>query len=377
MAAEATFDLLKGGPEPVLAVGGDWTVDTIAVLDRQLRELEDQFAGGAELDVSKLGRIDVAGAYLIDRTLRGGPGGAGLDLTIRGEHVVARRLLETARASAAPPSDKPEEIPGFVGFLDRVGREVVKLGDEALATFSFLGETLVVLGRQLSRPRRIRWTSVFAIMETAGFNALPIVMMLSFFIGLVVAYLGARLLADFGAQVFTIDLVAVSVMREFGVVITAILLAGRTDSSFTAEIGAMKMRQEIDAMTVMEINTMEALVVPRVIAMMVMTPILTFAAVMAGLFGGLLVAVGSLGVSPVMFFTHIAEAVPSQHFWVGMVKSPVFAFVLAIVGCRHGLAVGGDVASLGKRVTASVVQSIFLVILVDALFALWFLELDV
>jgi phospholipid/cholesterol/gamma-HCH transport system permease protein len=213
-------------------------------------------------------------------------------------------------------------------------------------------------------------------MEHAGLNAMPIVMLLSFFIGLVVAYLGARILGDFGASVFTVELVAFSVMREFGVVITAVLLAGRTCSAFTAEIGAMKMRQEIDAMRVMGIDPMEALTAPRVIAMLVMTPILTFAAVMAGIFGGLLVAWGELGVSPTMFFNRISDAVPAQHFWVGMVKAPVFAFALAIVGCRHGLAVGGDVGSLGARVTASVVQAIFLVILLDALFALWFLEMD-
>jgi phospholipid/cholesterol/gamma-HCH transport system permease protein len=165
-------------------------------------------------------------------------------------------------------------------------------------------------------------------------------------------------------------------MREFGVVITAVLLAGRTASAFTAEIGAMKMRQEIDAMRVMGIEPMDALVAPRVLAMLVMTPILTFVADMAGLFGGLLVSWAELGVSPNMFFNRISELVPEQHFWVGMVKAPVFALVLAVIACKQGLSVGGDVASLGSRVTTSVVQSIFMVILIDAAFALWFLEMD-
>ncbi len=165
-------------------------------------------------------------------------------------------------------------------------------------------------------------------------------------------------------------------LREFGVVITAVLLAGRTDSAFTAEIGAMKMRQEIDAMRVIGIDPMEALVAPRVIAMLVMTPILTFGAMIAGLFGGFLVAWAELGVSSAMYFTRIADAVPAQHFWVGMSKAPAFALVLAVIGCKQGLSVGGDVASLGRRVTSSVVQAIFMVILLDALFALWFLEMD-
>ena len=376
MAAEAAFDLKEGGADPVLAVSGDWTVDTIAALDAKLREIEGVFAGGAALDVSKLGKLDVAGAYLLDRTLRGGPGGDVLDLSIVGEHATARKLMDTARGAAMPHEEKEEETPGFIGLLERIGKEVSNLGEETIATFSFLGETLAVMARVAVQPKRIRWTSVFAQMEAAGLNALPIVALLSFFIGLVVAYLGARILGDFGASVFTVELVAFSMMREFGVVITGVILAGRTDSSFTAEIGAMKMRQEIDAMRVMDIDPMEALVVPRVIAMLVMTPVLTFTAMMAGLFGGLLVCVGTLGVSPIMFFGRIAEAVPEQHFWVGMAKSPFFALALAIVGCRHGLAVGGDVGSLGKRVTASVVQGIFMVILLDALFALWFLEMN-
>src|SRR5262249_39110650 len=151
-----------------------------------------------------------------------------------------------------------------------------------------------------------------------------------------------------------VELVSISVLREFGIVITAVLLAGRTDSSFTAEIGAMKMRQEIDAMRVMGIDPIEALVVPRVIAMLVMTPVLAFAAVIAGLLGGFLVVWFDLGVSPIMFASRITENVPAQHFWVGMAKAPVFAFILAVLGCQHGLAVGGDVQSLGRQVTTSV-----------------------
>ena len=375
--ADAAYFELKEGREPVLALKGDWTVDTVAALDAPMRAAADRLGPGARLDVGQLGRLDVAGAYLIDRTLRGGATGAAVPLKITGQHKTAQRLLETARQGAQKPEEPPEEIPGFVGFLDRIGRETANIGQEVVATFSFLGETLTTMARLIRHPKRIRWVSVFHVMEQAGFNALPIIMLLAFFIGLVVAYLGARILADFGAQVFTVELVAFSVMREFGVVITAVLLAGRTNSAFTAEIGAMKMRQEIDAMRVMAIDPMEALVVPRVIAMLAMTPILTFAAVMAGLFGGLLVCWGTLGVSAQMFFNRIAEGVPVQNFWVGMSKAPVFAIVLAIVGCRQGLAVGGDVGSLGQRTTASVVQAIFLVILIDALFALWYLELDI
>jgi len=375
MADAATFEFEDDAGAPVLALHGDWTVDTIAALEAELRAITERLKPGSVVDVGQLGRMDVAGAYLVDRTFRESPIGEDR-IAIRGKHDTALQLLAAARKSAVEPAEKPHGPEGINGFLDRVGRVMASIGEEIIQTIGFFGETLVVLLRTLANPSKLRWTSIVHVMETAGLNALPIVALLAFFIGMVVAYLGARILGDFGASVFTVELVVFSMLREFGVVITAVLLAGRTNSAFTAEIGAMKMRQEIDAMRVMGLNPMEALVVPRVIAMLIMAPILTFAAMMAGIFGGVLVAWGDLGVSPQMFFARVSEVVPAQHFWVGMSKAPAFAIVLAIIGCRQGLAVGGDVGSLGQRVTSSVVQAIFMVILLDALFALWFLELD-
>jgi phospholipid/cholesterol/gamma-HCH transport system permease protein len=374
MAAAAAFEFHDDDRAPVLALRGDWTVDTIAALESDLHTLASRLRAGAVVDVSALGRMDVAGAYVLERAFR--EGGAGEDVQLRGEHPYAQRLFETARNARAEAAPQPHGPRGLSGFLDQVGRIVAAIGVEIIETMSFFGESLVTLAGLVGNPRRIRWVSIVHVMEVAGLNALPIVALLSFFIGMVVAYLGARILGDFGASVFTVELVAFSVLREFAVVITAVLLAGRTNSAFTAEIGAMKMRQEIDAMQVMGIKPMEALVAPRIIAMLVMTPILTFAAMMTGIFGGVLVAWAELGVSPQMFFARVSETVPSQHFWVGMSKAPVFALVLAVIGCKQGLSVGGDVASLGGRVTTSVVQAIFMVILLDAMFALWFLEMD-
>ncbi len=376
MAAAAAFDLSGEGSASVLVLTGDWTVDTIAGIDADLRALEAQLQAGAVVDVAGLERIDVAGAYLIDRTLRAGAGPS-TRIAVRGEHPIARRLFELARTNTKAPIARELRPLSLNGVLESIGRAVAALGEEIIASVSFFGQTLAVLGRLIFNPRRIRWVSVVHTMEYAGLNALPIVALLAFFIGLVVAYLGARILGDFGASVFTVELVAFSMMREFGVVITAVLLAGRTNSAFTAEIGAMKMRQEIDAMRVLGIDPMEALVAPRVIAMLVMTPILTFIATMAGMFGGLLVSVFELDISAAMFWQRISDAVPEQHFWVGMAKSPVFAIVLAMIGCKQGLSVGDDVGSLGRRTTTSVVQAIFMVILIDALFALWFLEMDI
>ena len=375
-AVAASFDLMEEGR--VLALKGDWTVENIPALDAPLRALADQIGPGAAVDVRRLGRIDVAGAYLVDRTIRGGRPCGNLEtkIDLRGSHDAAERLLNVARAAAQPCEAGPRREHGVLALLERAGRGLQLVWNETIANLSFFGQTLTAVARVIVHPDRIRWVSVVNVMELAGLNALPIIMTLSFFVGLVVAFIGARTLQDFGASVFTVELVGVSVFREFACVITAVLLAGRTDSAFTAEIGAMKMRQEIDAMRVMGLDPMEALVAPRVIAMLVMTPLLTFAAVMAGLYGGLAACWSYLDVSPAMFFSRIRENVPAQHFWVGMMKTPAFALVLAVIGCRHGLSVGGDVGSLGKRVTTSVVQAIFVVIALDAAFAIWFLEMD-
>lgn len=372
------FTLHDSAAGPVLALTGDWTVWTVGAVDAELRAMADRLGVGVNIDISDLGRLDTAGAWLIDRTVRGGSLCGNLDTKVHllGSHPAAARLL-TATRSAVRDCPLPEPAGfGLIALLERLGRGAEGFWQETLSTLSFLGRALAVLGRLIRHPKRIRWPAVVTVMEQAGLNAAPIIVTLSFFVGLVVAYLGARVLADFGASVFTVELVAFAVFREFGVVITAIVLAGRTASAFTAEIGSMRMRQEIDAMRVMGIDPMEALVTPRLIGLLVMTPLLTFAAVMAGMLGGLLVCWVELGVSPALFIVRVDDGVPAQHFWVGLVKAPVFALVLALVGCRHGLEVGDDVVSLGRRTTTSVVQALFLVIVLDALFALWYLEMD-
>ena len=208
-------------------------------------------------------------------------------------------------------------------------------------------------------------------------DAMPIVAVTNFFIGAVIAFLGANLLTQFGAGVFTVQLVAVAVLRELAVLITAILLAGRSASSFAAEIGSMRMNQEVDAMQVMGVNPFQALVIPRLAAMLLMMPLLTFVGMLAGFFGGLLVTWSQLSYGPAFFLQRISED-PNMgtHLMVGLVKAPVFAVVIAAIGCRQGMSVAGDVESLGRRVTSAVVQAIFAIILLDAVFALIFLELN-
>ena len=212
-------------------------------------------------------------------------------------------------------------------------------------------------------------------MERAGLDALPICATTTFFVGATIAFLGADLLAQFGAQIFSVELIGIGVLREFGVLVTAIILAGRSASSFAAELGAMRMNQEIDAMQVMGVDPFEALVIPRFVALLAMTPLLTFVSMVAGLAGGLLVVWGVVGLSPAFFLQRLLDNVGISQFYLGMVKAPVLAMIIAAIGCRQGLEVGGDVESLGRRVTTAVVQALFAIIIADAAFALLFIEM--
>jgi phospholipid/cholesterol/gamma-HCH transport system permease protein len=376
MAINSTRFQVDATPEgrQVLVVIGDWTVWTVAEIEEQLRNA--RISSDAILDVTGLENIDTSGAYLIDRAF-GALEGVDDPIEMCGSHPTIERLMGKVRkASPAAPPD-PIRQPGLIALLDRAGRGAVNAWEEFLGLLSFIGETMATLGRLAVNPRRIRIRSVVAIMEDVGLDALPIVCFLSFFIGLVIAFIGANLLAMFNASVYTVELVGIGMLREFGAVLTAILLAGRTDSAFTAQIGAMKMRQEIDAMRTMGLDPMEALVAPRLIALLIMTPLLTFAATISGIGGGLIAAWGAMDISPAMFITRFEETISPMNFWVGMIKAPVFALVVAMVGCRQGLLVEEDVVSLGRRTTSAVVQAIFLVIAIDAMFAVLYFQLDI
>lgn len=369
----SAFEYIAGDGVGTLCVKGDWTIDTIAQHESALSKLNIETAQ-VDIDVQELGKFDTAGAYLLAETIR--ENGAVFGLV--GQHSQADTLFHLIDIGDEVREPHPDERFSLSGFLAKIGEAGVDFLKEAGETLAFIGQAAVTTIRLLLQPHKIRWTSVVAVMEEAGLNALPIVSFLSFFVGIVIAFIGATILTQtLGATVFTIDLVGWSVLREFGVVLTGILLAGRTNSSFTAQIGSMKMRQEIDAMRTLGLDPMEVLVVPRILAMLVMTPFLTFAATLAGIFGGLFVSWVALDISPVMFLTRLQETVPIRNFWVGLSKAPVFALIVAMIACRQGLQVRGDVQSLGRATTASVVHAIFLIIVADAVFAMVYLELDV
>ncbi|KCZ52738.1 ABC transporter permease [Hyphomonas pacifica] len=366
------FALETSGEQTILRVSGDWTVRTVQAVDSDLRALTH--TGRVVIDVSDLGQLDTAGAFVLDRTARQLSDD---EPEIRGEHPIADNLISQVHAVTDVEEPKRKRDGGLIDMLERTGRGFHHMLQEAMATLAFLGETLVTTSRLLLTPWKLRWTSIVAVMEEAGLDAMPIVAFLSFFVGLVVAFIGATTLRDLGSEVFTVELVGFAMLRELGVLLTGIVLAGRTNSSFTAQIGTMKMRQEIDAMQTLGLKPMDVLVAPRIIAMVVVTPVLAFVGTLSGVIGGIIVGWLALDINPALFLDRLQNNVPVDQFWIGMSKAPVFGFVVALIACRQGLNVGGSVQSLGSKTTTSVVQAIFSIIVIDALFAIFYMEMGV
>ena len=369
-AADFRIETSEAGVVAVLT--GDWTaVEMGRAAQRLGKVLADTET--CKVDLSQTGRFDTSGAYEVHRAL----GGATDDSRILAPPEIQRLFKMVADASKAEPDARRRRSRPFHDLFDRIGRGVVDFGGSLVDLIIFNGHLWVAIGRAMANPRKIRWIAVFSLAERAGLDALPIVATTTFFIGSVVGLLGANLLRQFGAQVFAVELIGISVLREFNVLITALLLAGRSASSFAAEIGSMKMNQEIDAMRVLGVDPFDALIFPRFLALLMTIPLLVFVATLAGLAGGLLVTVTVLNLSPTVFFQRLVDNVGLTHFWVGMSKAPVMAVVIAAIGCKQGLDVGGDVESLGRHVTSAVVQAIFSAILIDAVFALIYMKLNV
>jgi phospholipid/cholesterol/gamma-HCH transport system permease protein len=352
-----------------LLVSGDWTF-------LQAQRLLDLIASSGKnvqtLDARAITRLDASGSQLLLSlmTRLGLPATA---LAAKPEHAA---LIEAVRNSGAslPPSPPADKL--LYRILEGVGRWVANAYTNILIFLDFLGRTLLSLMESLLNPRHWRVTSIIFHMQAVGLNAVPLVMLLSFMVGAVVAFLGATVLSEFGAQLWVVELVGVAFFREFGVLLTAILLAGRTASAFTAQIGSMKSGEELDAIRTMGLDPIELLVLPRLKALLLTLPLLTFLATMAGLLGGMAVCVWHLDISPEMFIGRLQNELSPRHFWLGMSKAPIFAMVIGLIGCLEGFKVKNNAQSVGEHTTSSVVQSISLVILLDALAAMFFMELD-
>jgi phospholipid/cholesterol/gamma-HCH transport system permease protein len=361
---------------PSLRISGDWTLVHYHHLKDQMRQLVERFDHRTPVDLSDLGALDTAGASLLVELL-GCERLGQLAVTSPGLSTSSRALLQTIQVALhdfCEPIKEPEEAVGMQLLL-RIGRAVDTVWQDTLQLLGFIGLILETLVFNLPRPRRWRITSVISHIEQTGLDAAPIVALLTFLVGAVVAFLGATVLKTFGASIFTVDLVAFSFLREFGVLLTAILMAGRTASAFTAQIGSMKANEEIDAIRTLGLSPVELLVVPRILALLISLPILTFVAMLSGIIGGAVVCAVSLDISPALFLSLLQTDIGVQHFLVGMVKAPVFAFLIASIGCLEGFKVSGSAESVGAHTTSSVVQSIFVVIVLDAMAALFYMEM--
>jgi phospholipid/cholesterol/gamma-HCH transport system permease protein len=373
-AAEFEIGLERGILK--LSARGDWRARNLGLVDATLRDFEDDSTGrDIIIDLAGVEKLDTAGAMVLQRVFKASERGQDASRIV-GAAPTHAALLEQVAKHLAPCPIMPMRRNAFLMMTNRLGKGVEDTYFASLEVLSFIGLTLVTAWRVARKPWRARPTSIFWHMEEAGLNSVPIIGLMSFLIGAVIAFMGAKILRLFGADIFVVELVAIGVLRELGVLLAAILIAGRSGSAFTAQIGSMKLREEIDALRVLGLDPMEVLVLPRVIALVVMMPVLAFIAAMLGLVGGGLVAWGTMEISPVLFLTRMQESVAMSNFWVGLIKAPFFAFVIAIIGCFQGLEVEGSAESLGQRTTLSVVQALFLVIVLDAFFAMFFLEID-
>ncbi|MCH7888155.1 MAG: MlaE family lipid ABC transporter permease subunit [Proteobacteria bacterium] len=366
----------RDGARLVVSLGGRWGIDEADRLDGELRRLAPGPAKAVSIDIAGVEALDTAAALVLYRARKRlrADGHAAEFARARPE---LSALLDLIEANDAPVECRAPREPPLRAIVAHVGRATIEALDNGLKMLSFFGLTMTTLARAAIRPWRIRGTALVGHMEQAGLDAVPIVALISFLIGVVLAYQGADQLAKFGAEIFVVNLVGISVLREIGILLTAIVIAGRSGSAFTAAIGSMKVREEIDAMRTLGLDPIEVLVLPRLLALIVTLPLLAFFADAMGLLGGGLMAWISLGIGPAQFIERLGDAVPMWSFWVGIIKAPVFAFLIAMVGCYEGFQVSGSAESVGRHTTKAVVEAIFLVIVVDAAFSILFAYLGV
>ena len=372
---QAWFKLDQEGG--TLAMGGAWTIAESARLDRELNALDLKGRDDIAMDASQVSRLDSAGAWLLLRTRRSleSAGARVSHFQLPERYQPLLENLDQPRKSEPRKSRIP---PGFRGRLYRIGRATIHLYTQAVEMLAYLGRVTVETGEAIVRPRgNLRVAALFHQIEETGINALPIVGLLAFLIGIVLAYQGADQLKQFGAEIFTINLLGVGVLREIGGLITAIIVAGRSGSAFTAHIGTMRVNEEIDAMQTMGLNTVDSLVLPRIIGLVIALPLLTFYADIMALIGGAFMCYFQLGITIPTFLRQLNEAVSVNTMMVGLIKAPVFAFVIALVGCYEGFQVQRNAASVGLLTTRSVVEGIFLVIVLDAAFSVMFSVLGI
>jgi phospholipid/cholesterol/gamma-HCH transport system permease protein len=373
MVGEPVLNSKIQGERLELAASGSWTAAHTERLERQVAGVAANISGArtTSIDMAGVAELDTLGAWLLERLLRrAGEQGRGAQFVGVPSHY--RGLLdEVHQVNRQPPPDRamPNKL---LLALDSIGRATANLKTSLDIFLEMFGALSASLLRVLTRPRSFRLTSAVHHVNRVGWQAVPIILLITFLIGCIIAQQGFFHFRKFGADAYVVDMVGILVLRELGVLIVAIMVAGRSGSAYTAELGSMKMREEIDALRTMGFDPVEVLILPRVVALVIALPILTFIGSMAALYGGGLVAWFYGDMNPSIFIARLREAISVTHFQVGMIKAPFMALVIGVVACSEGLKVKGSAESLGLQTTTSVVKSIFLVIVLDGVFAIFF-----
>ena len=372
--SEPTIDVESSGPDGAsrARLGGSWTLQRIAAIEPAIEALPWPAQGEMVIEAGGIAALDTAGAWLLERMLRA-QRARGVAVRIAGLRPELERLVRLV--SAHPVTAEPS-VPRRWGALETIGRKALTDARSAVDFLAFIGESFTTLGRAIVEPRRIRWRAILHNVQIAGFDALPITGLLSFLMGIVIAYQGADQLQRFGANIFVADLVGIAMLRELSPLLTAIIVAGRSGSAYTAQIGTMKVTEEIDALRTVGIVPQELLVLPKMLALTIVLPLLTVYTDIAGVLGGMLMARTQLGLGYQVFLARLQEAIVPSTYLTGLSKAPVFAMIIALVGCYRGFETAGSADSVGRQTTISVVQSIFLVIVIDAIFSVVFNVLD-
>ena len=373
MTIRPTLDERLSGERLELAAAGTWTVEHARELEPLVEAASGQRLKGrfVRIDMGSVDRLDTFGAWLIERLLRTWHR-RGAQATIEGLPDHYRGLLKEVHNVNLAPPPPPPSYSRIGTVLENVGRAVGNTAGDLVRIAHMLGETTVALMRVLVRPASFRLTSVVHHLDRVGLRAVPIILLITFLLGCIIAQQGIFHFRRFGAELYVVDMIGILVLRELGVIMVCIMIAGRSGSSYTAELGSMKMREEIDALRTMGFGTVDVLVLPRLIALVIAMPILTFLGSMAALYGGGLVCWIYGGITPEIFISRLKDAISIDHFMVGMIKAPFMALIIGLVACTEGLQVKGSAESLGLHTTASVVKSVFLVIMTDGLFAMFF-----
>jgi len=359
------------GDDARVRVGGAWHLASGRAAEALVESVSLGRKRRVVLDMSEITALDTGGSWLLHR-LRADLEFAGARVELTGLPENRRTLIAEVENHVPEPWAPRRRRYSWRTLPEAVGRRSVMIADDAVAVVNVLGAFAVGLAGCIVHPSRMRWNSILYHLDTTGRGAVPIMVLMSTLIGAIVAQQGAFYLKRFGADVFVVDLVGVLALRELGVLLTAIMFAGRSGSAFTAEIGSMKMREEIDALTVMGVRPLEVLIIPRLIALMLALPALTFISDMAALFGAMVVSIVYVGLSPDAFMIQLLDAIDLETFMIGIVKAPFMALIIGLVACVEGLKVEGSAESLGRQTTTSVVKAIFMVIVVDGIFAVFF-----